>query len=530
MSNTRQKHYSSNWLLWLILILGYTFTSCKSDESVGVPEITAVRVADPAKADSTFTKAWPGAQIVILGRNLGGAHHVYIDDQSVYFNPTMNTDHSIILTIPTEEKGFKLASWNKDLKPEIRVETPGGVATFSFKVLNPVPSGQRIAGLYPRSTGDKLKFYGRNLVDIVRVYFTDRTMDEIAAMDTLIDIGGKQVEVKDYSLTQNKYLDAKTKLYTSESVMDFSLPELPYGAGTLVVECEAGFAYAEFAKLPPKPILRDISSDMPISGTKVVLTGANFIQVAAVKYGQVVIPAEQLHVSASEDSITFVMGAKPDAPVSEILVETPGGQAKMPFYRKSSVLVNFDDLGFDNAWSPNAVYQTANPDAAPFVSDGKYAWMDVQDNGWNWWGTMVYWKANEAGTAFKLPDYSVIPANTPSNRVFLAMEVYNTRPFDGTAMIHYLLETDKGNMEYVNWDWNTSERMEDVLMDSNGNCPLNQWYRAVLPFSKFDAFKGKTYKDIVESGWKQLRLMDHNYAGTPMKLNVCFDNIRVIMK
>ena len=140
-----------SWLMLLIVALQFNLTSCNDDENGGgMPEITAVRVPDPEKADSTFVKTSPGQLIAIIGRNLQNAHHVYINDQSIYFNPTMNTDHSIMLTIPTEEDGFMLIPWNAELKAEIRVETPGGIATYSFKVLSPKPTAQRIAGVYPR--------------------------------------------------------------------------------------------------------------------------------------------------------------------------------------------------------------------------------------------------------------------------------------------------------------------------------------------------------------------------------------------
>lgn len=519
------------WLLLCLLTMQLGFTACSDDENVGTPEITAVRVADPEKADSTFVKAWPGSQIVIIGSNLQNAHHVYINDQSVYFNPTMNTDHSIILTIPTEEDGFELASWNDKLKAEIRVETNAGTATYAFNVLNPAPSGQRVAGLYPREAGDNLKFHGKNLLDVVRVYITDQPLEEIVLLEDLADIAGNQVEITNYDFEHNKYLDNKTKVYVTESVMSFTLPSVTFNAGTVVVECEAGYAMAEYAKLPPKPVINSVSSDMPITGAPVKIHGQNFIQVESVKYADVVIPAEQLNVAESEDCIEFVMGEKPEADATELIVTTPGGEVKLPFYEKERVLLNFDGLGFDNGWGPNAVYESADASKAPYTSDGVYSRINVTDNGWNWWGTMIYWRSSWDSVPFALPSYDLIPADTPAEQVYLAMEVYNANPFNGGAMIHYQVQTvDGGQSEWVNWDWNTNVYIEPVLCDIDGETPLSQWYRSVIPMSRFGIYSGKTYKDIVESGLQQIRFMNHNYTGTPMQIDVCIDNVRIITK
>ena len=38
----------------------------------------------------------------------------------------MNTAHSIIVNVPTEDKGFELTAFNSNLKDEIRVETSHG--------------------------------------------------------------------------------------------------------------------------------------------------------------------------------------------------------------------------------------------------------------------------------------------------------------------------------------------------------------------------------------------------------------------
>ncbi|MDR0865485.1 MAG: hypothetical protein LBO74_11215 [Candidatus Symbiothrix sp.] len=527
-----------SWLMILTLVFQLHFTSCQDEDSAGgAPVIEGVRVPNPEQADSLFVKASPGSIIAIIGRNLQNAQHVYINDQDVYFNSTMNTNHSIMLTIPTEENGFVLTPWDKDLKAEIRVETPGGVATYAFQVLSPSPSAQRIAGSYPRETGNELVLYGRNLVDITRVYITDLTPEEIAESESET-IGGNQVDVSGYILTQNHYLDNKSKTYVTESVLTFDLPNLSFDSGSMVVECAAGNAIVIYAKRPPRPVVTKLSTDMPIPGATVIVTGSNFIQVESVKYGNEVI--SDLYVSATEDTVTFTMGAKPTAHTSALTVVTPGGESVgLPFYEYERLLLDFDtsELGVNLTWSPDAAYKVADGSTAPFVSDGTFALIEAQDNGYNYWGTMIYWQKSWDNLAFVLPGYDLIPANTPANEVYIAMEVYNANPFlsDGTSFMRYELQA-LGNDALITYDnervygtdGSTLGLKDLVLPDIDDNQPLNQWYRAVLPISKFNKFA--TYQDLVNANINRIRLQDINQGGVHQTWYVCVDNVRLITK
>ena len=79
-------------LLALMAFFALGFTACSdSDGGGGQPEITGVRVCDPEKADSLFTKSAQGQTIAIIGKNLGNALAGYINDQKVGFSSTLNT-------------------------------------------------------------------------------------------------------------------------------------------------------------------------------------------------------------------------------------------------------------------------------------------------------------------------------------------------------------------------------------------------------------------------------------------------------
>lgn len=179
-------------LLFGVMSLG--FTACSdSNSDGGVPEITGVRSCDPEKADSLFTKAGPGQVIAVIGNNLGSALKVYINDQEAYFNPTMNTDHSIVVNVPTEANGFVLTAFDSSLKDEIRVETTHGTAVYSFKITAPYPSISRLQAKYPREAGDEINIYGLNLVDVEKAYFTDVTAEELEGVEWK-EIGGNHVD------------------------------------------------------------------------------------------------------------------------------------------------------------------------------------------------------------------------------------------------------------------------------------------------------------------------------------------------
>lgn len=67
-----------------------------------------------------------------------------------------------------------------------------------------------------------------------------------------------------------------------------------------------------------------------------------------------------------------------------------------------------------------------------------------------------------------------------------------------------------------------------VLQDINGKFYKNKWYRAVVPLSKFACYEGKTISEIKTIGLNQFRIQSINQSTTSGKLDVKFDNIRVI--
>lgn len=539
-------------LLALMAFFALGFTACSdSDGGGGQPEITGVRVCDPEKADSLFTKSAQGQTIAIIGKNLGNALAVYINDQKVGFSSTLNTDHSIIVKVPSETDGFQLTAFNSDLKDEIRVETGGGIATYAFKVLGAYPSITRIQGSYPRAAGDILNVYGLNLYSIESMYFTSATEEEIATTEWET-VPGTHVAVSDYDvLKQDRYINSNQS-YEVNSQLALTTPDLPFDEGCLVIECAAGIVYIPYTKVPGKPVITSINTDMPIPGTDLIIKGREFVQVESVTYGDITLGPDDFTVAESEDQITiaFTEALKPSAGSGTTLtITTPGGTATVNnFYVYDGVLLNFEpDNAVDNGWSPNGtIMSQATSDGLPFASDGNFFRIKSTDGGWNWWATMCFFRYNWMHESFNLPGTDIIPANASLKDVYLAMEVWdNNTDFGGAQFpfLNYQMWTtvnlpfinDKGETEEPAPDFEFSNFIQDpgvykekALRAIDNTQPKEQWYRHVVPLSNFSGMEDKTWGDIQAVGIRMIRFMHMNWTGTPSSMDIMFDNVRII--
>ena len=521
----------------LLAIVTLGFTACSDDDGGGgQPEITGVRLCDPAKADSLFTKSSQGQTIAIIGRNLSGVTAVYINDQKVGFSTTMNTDHSLIVRVPSESDGFVLTAFNSELKDEIRLETTHGTATYAFKVLGSAPVLTRIQGTYPRSAGDILNAYGLNLFSIESIYFTDVTADELATKKWET-VPGNHVAVSDYQIVkQDRYINTNQN-YEVSSQLQLVTPDLPFSEGSLVIECAAGIVYLPYTKVPGKPVITAINTDMPFAGHDLVISGREFVQVERITYGDVTLTADDFTVAESEDAITVPFNQKPTPGSGTTLtITTPGGTASIDyFYVYDGIILNFEDgYATDNGWDPNGdLMNPATSASIPYVSDGKFWRIKATDGGWNWWNTMCYFRKDWNGNTFSLPGFDQIPASTPTSEVYLAMEVWDNNTDFGGAMypfIHYQIQTtgDANTYAFANFIQDPAAYVEKSLRAIDNTQPKEQWYRHVVPLSNFDGWAGKTYADVVSDGINQIRLMHMNWTGTPSAIDIMFDNVRIL--
>ena len=556
--NIFHQYYRLVLMTMAVLMVG-SLSSCKDDEAgMGTPVITAVRSCDPAKADSTFTKAGTGSLIAIIGQNLAHVQKVYINDQQVYFNPTMNTDHSVVVTVPSEDDGFELTAFNSDLKDEIRVETSHGIATYSFKITAPWPSISRVQGLYPRSAGDVLNVYGLNLVDIEQVYFTDIEAEQLDTTEWETVGGNHITAAKVETIVQDHHQNTRTQAYETTSQLQVTVPDLPFEKGALVFECAGGTTYISYTKYPGQPIIFDVTSDMPVPGEEVTLYGREFVQVEAVKYGDVTLSPKDFTVAESEDEITFVMPAVPSDEANNglITVVTPGGEGSYRFWALDGCWSRFDGDATDNGWSPNASYETANGDDPPYTGDGKMAHILVENEGTQWWGQMIYFRKDWDGNKFPLPSFDVIPADASTDNIYLAFEVFNNESHlnNGvyTGYLRYFLQYDSEDPvpknkddgtpnpadqvnQYDTFGWvdyaaGTFTHDRPVLADIDGEAPTGKWYRAVVPLSKFGKYEGKDYQFVVDKGINQFRIQYINQGAARGDIDIYIDNVRIFYK
>ncbi|MBQ9678835.1 MAG: hypothetical protein IJV44_11935 [Prevotella sp.] len=517
------------------------FTACSdSDGGGGQPEITGVRVCDPEKADSLFTKSAQGQVIAIIGNNLNSATGVYINDQKVGFSTTMNTDHSIIVTVPSESDGFELTAFNSDLKDEIRVETTHGIATYAFKVLGAGPVLQRIQGTYPRSAGDILNVYGLNLYSIESIYFTDATAEEIATTEWEV-VPGNHTAVTDYKVVkQDRYINSSQN-YEVSSQLSLTTPDLPYSTGTLVIECAAGIVYVPYYKTPGKPVILSVSSDMPVIGEQLVITGQEFVQVESVSFGDVTLTADDFTVAETEDQIIIDIDKVPSkGSGSTLTVTTPGGVGTFNnFFAYGCLLNDFDSDVTDEGWGPNAEYGTFGVGGT-----GNVAHLNSYGQ---WWGQMIFFKKDWSGDPLPLPSYDVIPASASTDNLYFTFEVYDGGSDynnDGTGFQGYLRysfwyanhiaegedpDVLYDNFAWVDYDKGTFENPDGkILQDINGEAHVGKWYRHVCKLSNMTAYKGKTYQDVVNNGIGIVRIMSFTQGTKTGNVDVYIDNIRLV--
>lgn len=526
------------WMVLALLMLAMTATSCSDDSSTGgQPEITGVKILSSDTLnysyDNYYTKAGAGTLIAIMGNNLGNAREVTINGQSVFINPTLNTDHSIVVTIPTEENGFKLSSFDSAIPDEIQVTTNGGTATFAFKVTAPGPQLQTLVADYPRNAGDTLTLKGLNLVDINDMYITDL---QAAQLDTTTwtTVGGNHTAVTKYfDISQDHHLNSN-QAYETSSVVGAIVPENAPDSGTLVVECAAGTTYIAYYRLPGKPVISSVSSDMPQIGETLIITGREFVQ-PEVKYGDIELKAGEFSVSATQDTVYVPFKKKPaEGSPTTLTVTTPGGTASADrFYDYSTLLTTFDGDATDNGWGPNASYVDGG------TADGKYCLFDFHESQ-SWWGTMCFFRKDWSGNSFAFSNN--IPATATADELYFAYEVEDEGDFNNGSFWGYLRYTlfplgDAEN-QYDNFAWpqggyDASPQVGSfpdgpVCQDFNGVAHKNKWYRAIVPLSKFACYVGKTMSQIRTIGLDQFRIMNINQSTTEGNVKVKIDNVRVI--
>ncbi|RYE27321.1 MAG: hypothetical protein EOP45_01650 [Sphingobacteriaceae bacterium] len=189
-----KKNYSLFYCILSVLMI-FGIASCKKENQggTGAPTVTRVRLlskTDTIKSvvhritldsssiyndtrvvafDSTVTAGRLGTQYGIIGTNLLTTTSVSINGVSIYFNPALLTDNSIIVTIPSSTSTATQVPFGPDQSKTLTIVTAHGTVNYTFPILQPAPV---ITSFTPVSAnaGDIVTITGSifNLVSAVR--------------------------------------------------------------------------------------------------------------------------------------------------------------------------------------------------------------------------------------------------------------------------------------------------------------------------------------------------------------------------
>ncbi|MDO4320271.1 MAG: glycan-binding surface protein [Bacteroidales bacterium] len=200
------------------------------------PKVEYVRVTNPNAADSLVVEATMGAQIVLMGSNLGDVQEIWFNDVKGLLNPTLITSYSIIVEVPSVIP--------TEVTNEIRLVTSTGrTATFPFGVRVPNPLIREISCEYAKA-GDEIEITGNYFIDPA-VYFEGASSpaEIIAATQTSIRLKVPEGVVEGPVTVESIYGRTKTKfnfLETNGMICNFDDGYVqPWGRGTVTTGDDA---------------------------------------------------------------------------------------------------------------------------------------------------------------------------------------------------------------------------------------------------------------------------------------------------
>lgn len=228
-----------------LLLLAFTvisYTACKKNDvgGTGAPMITKVRLLSKTDTipnvihrvtldsssvysdtrnvafDSTVANARLSTQYGILGSNLLTTTKITLNGVSLYFNPVLVTDHTIIVTIPSSGIPFGPSQTNK-----LIVTTLHGSASFMLGVQQPPATITSFAPL-AAGAGDTITINGTVFDGVTGVYF-DTTRAAIIGTPTTT-----QIKVKLPAGIAQAFVYVKTPGGVAKSVASFGFKYVIY--------------------------------------------------------------------------------------------------------------------------------------------------------------------------------------------------------------------------------------------------------------------------------------------------------------
>lgn len=186
----------------LISTLGVLSSCIKDDNgipkvnSTGSPRISGVFLLDTVKRtrDSTILGADPYKLLVIKGENLGNAKTVSFNDYKTDFNPTYNTDNSLIVRLPGE------APTGSKATNTLKVITENGETSFTFKIIAKAAVYSTDKITFGADRGD-ITLKGKNFEDVSSVMLSG-TKTEVKIVSRTKDVVGNETMVLRFPTTK----------------------------------------------------------------------------------------------------------------------------------------------------------------------------------------------------------------------------------------------------------------------------------------------------------------------------------------
>lgn len=141
----------------LILLMA---TACKKNAEEPSPVITGVVSYVASPNDTALSSIVPNQQwVVITGEHLQNALEITFNGVSASFNTALLASNSAVVQIPS----IVFSSIDTNQLNTIQYTTPGGTATFSFRLMPAAPTITAISNVFA-NPGDSVFLYGANLV------------------------------------------------------------------------------------------------------------------------------------------------------------------------------------------------------------------------------------------------------------------------------------------------------------------------------------------------------------------------------
>ena len=334
----KKKNFTLPIFYFLLFFAGAVFViSCKKSTGGAAPTISRVRLIsknDTVSAtttgridstgqavdttysyaviqafDSTVAGGRLNNQYAIIGTNLETTLSVSFNGLSVYFNPGLVTDHSIIITIPAN------APFGPSQNNTLTVVTRFGSVNFSFPILQPPPI---ITSFTPAvgSAGDTVTITGSVFDGLMSVCFD-------TANAVILSSNSTQIVVLVPAGVVQSYIYVTTPGGTTQSANSFGFKYIIYLSGLTTGWGGNGGGYSGY------------SSTLDFSENSHILTGTSNISVVfssnygalQIGYGGSTISVSTLGLTAIKFSVYGGSGT-PDGTMAQVVINGDYGDAK----------------------------------------------------------------------------------------------------------------------------------------------------------------------------------------------------------